>query len=399
MRARVGERQDRLGARRRRSSAPAPGDLRDRLVPADRLELAGALGPDPAQRLGDPQRRVHALGVLAHLAADHAPGERMCRRSPATAVIRPSSTAPRGCSRTGQSCGQTDCMVEIVDYDGRDARARSGGSIRSRRPRAAGWRVLFAIVYFAQGMWYLPNQAITIVLKDAGSPPGSVADFFADHAIPWLIKPLYGLLSDFVPLFGRRRLSYFLTLVAGRRRPASSAAAATDLASYWAAARALHGDGAGPRLHRRAHRRDDGRERTPARPHRRVPVRAVGVHHPRPCWWASSAASWPSAQPARRAFLLAACFPLISLAMAVAFVREPPARATGPRCSRRRDRRSGPRCAPATSGSWPASSSSSRSARPSGPASSTTRPTRSGSASSSSASWPRCSRSAPCSAR
>src|SRR2546430_13515323 len=62
--------------------------------------------------------------------------------------------------------------------------------------------------YFAQGMWYLPNQAITIVLKDRGLTAGQVADFFLISTIPWLIKPLYGLLSDFVPLLGRRRQSY-----------------------------------------------------------------------------------------------------------------------------------------------------------------------------------------------
>src|SRR5437867_6576517 len=70
--------------------------------------------------------------------------------------------------------------------------------------------VLFGVVYFAQGMWYLPNQAITIVLKDRGLAAGQVADFFLITTIPWLIKPVYGLLSDFVPLFGRRRQSYFL---------------------------------------------------------------------------------------------------------------------------------------------------------------------------------------------
>src|SRR5256886_4931595 len=64
--------------------------------------------------------------------------------------------------------------------------------------------------YFAQGMWYLPNQAITIVLKDRGLTAGQVADFFLISTIPWLIKPLYGLLSDFVPLLGRRRQSYFI---------------------------------------------------------------------------------------------------------------------------------------------------------------------------------------------
>src|SRR5262245_37888083 len=70
--------------------------------------------------------------------------------------------------------------------------------------------LLFGVVYLAQGMWYLPNQAITIVLKERGLSAGDVASFFAITTIPWLIKPVYGLVSDFLPLFGRRRKSYFL---------------------------------------------------------------------------------------------------------------------------------------------------------------------------------------------
>ena len=70
--------------------------------------------------------------------------------------------------------------------------------------------MLFAVVYFSQGMWYLPTQAITIVLKDRGLSAGQVATFFSITTLPWLIKPAYGLLSDFVPLFGYRRKSYFL---------------------------------------------------------------------------------------------------------------------------------------------------------------------------------------------
>jgi Na+/melibiose symporter-like transporter len=69
---------------------------------------------------------------------------------------------------------------------------------------------LFGVVYFAQGMWYLTEQPITIVLKDRGLTAGQVADFALSAIVPWLIKPVYGLLSDFVPLFGRRRQSYFL---------------------------------------------------------------------------------------------------------------------------------------------------------------------------------------------
>lgn len=70
--------------------------------------------------------------------------------------------------------------------------------------------LLFAIVYFAQGMWSLPNQTITIVLKERGLSAGQVATFFSLSTVPWLVKPVYGLISDFVPLFGLRRKSYLV---------------------------------------------------------------------------------------------------------------------------------------------------------------------------------------------
>ncbi len=81
-------------------------------------------------------------------------------------------------------------------------------------PEARRLGLFFGVVYFAQGMWYLPNQAITVVLKDRGLSAGHVADFFLLATLPWLIKPAYGLLSDFVPLFGWRRKSYFLLATA-----------------------------------------------------------------------------------------------------------------------------------------------------------------------------------------
>jgi len=89
-----------------------------------------------------------------------------------------------------------------------------------KTPDAQRLALLFGTVYFAQGMWYLPNQTITIVLKDRGLAAGEVADFFLVTTVPWLIKPLYGLISDFVPLWGRRRKSYYvlttlLAIVAG----------------------------------------------------------------------------------------------------------------------------------------------------------------------------------------
>src|SRR5712671_8049209 len=92
--------------------------------------------------------------------------------------------------------------------------ARLKGLHPFQTPEAQRLAVLFAIVYFSQGMWYLPIQTITIVLKDRGLSAGEVADFFAITIIPWLIKPVYGLLSDFIPLFGYRRKSYFLIMSA-----------------------------------------------------------------------------------------------------------------------------------------------------------------------------------------
>ena len=69
---------------------------------------------------------------------------------------------------------------------------------------------LFALVYFAQGMVYLPEQVLALVLKERGLSAGQLATFNWIITIPWFIKPVYGLLSDFVPIFGTRRRSYFM---------------------------------------------------------------------------------------------------------------------------------------------------------------------------------------------
>src|SRR6266704_3861970 len=99
-------------------------------------------------------------------------------------------------------------------------------------PEGKRLAVLFAIVYFAQGMWYLPVQVVTISLKDRGLSAGQVADFFAITIIPWLIKPVYGLISDFLPLFGYRRKSYLL-LTSAAAGLAGLALGLTGEHSYW----------------------------------------------------------------------------------------------------------------------------------------------------------------------
>src|SRR3990172_8587674 len=195
-----------------------------------------------------------------------------------------------------------------------------------KTPEARRLAVLFGVVYFAQGMWSLPNQSITIVLKERGLSAAQVATFFAISTAPWLIKPLYGLLSDFVPFFRYRRKSYFLLTSA----LASASGMALGLVvphTYWWLAVLFTCMGLGlafTDVLTDALMVENGR-----------PLRLTG---------AFQAVQWASiyvaamlvgviggAAAERRnlhvAFLLAACFPLVSFVMATLFVREKRARA------------------------------------------------------------------------
>src|SRR5947208_4702545 len=152
---------------------------------------------------------MNALGVLAHLAADHPLREGMvgvARDTRETAILDGDDEAAGG-----RAVVRTD--GQHAAFKGIMATAMFGWLVRLnpfKTPDTQRLAVLFGVVYFAQGIWYLPNQTITIVLKERGLSAGQVADFFLISTVPWLVKPLYGLLSDFVPLFGRRRRCYFL---------------------------------------------------------------------------------------------------------------------------------------------------------------------------------------------
>jgi predicted MFS family arabinose efflux permease len=98
-------------------------------------------------------------------------------------------------------------------------------------PEARRLALLFGIVYFAQGMIYLPDQVVSIVFKERGLTAGQLAAFTWITTIPWFIKPVYGLLSDFVPLFGTRRRSYFL-LMSGLAAASALALSLMPGASY-----------------------------------------------------------------------------------------------------------------------------------------------------------------------
>ncbi|HSL48487.1 MAG TPA: MFS transporter, partial [Candidatus Deferrimicrobiaceae bacterium] len=193
-------------------------------------------------------------------------------------------------------------------------------------PDAQRLAILFAVVYFAQGMWSLPNQTLTITLKERGLSAGEVATFFSFSVIPWLIKPAYGLLSDFVPLFGQRRRSYLL-LTSALAAGAGLAMGLVAPHSYWWLVGLFTAMGLGLAF-------------------TDVLVDALMVENGRPrgLTGAFQAVQWGAIYTAavlvgelggllaerrslRAAFVLAALFPLISFCMTLFVVHDPPARA------------------------------------------------------------------------
>ena len=194
-------------------------------------------------------------------------------------------------------------------------------------PEARRLALLFAIVYFAQGMIYLPDQVVAIVFKERGLTAGQLATFTWIITIPWFIKPVYGLLSDFVPIFGTRRRSYFL-IMSGVAALAAVAVSLMPGASYAQLATMITllwlGVGFTDVL-TDALMVENGQR-----------VGLTGAFQSVQ-WGALSAASilvgvgggyLAEHRAFAAAFALVACFPIVSFLMALLVVREPPARPT-----------------------------------------------------------------------
>jgi predicted MFS family arabinose efflux permease len=73
--------------------------------------------------------------------------------------------------------------------------------------------IFFALVYVVEGLGQvggLISQPLNFYLKQLGWTPDKITAYITLFNLPWVIKPLYGLISDFVPLFGYRRKSYLI---------------------------------------------------------------------------------------------------------------------------------------------------------------------------------------------
>ncbi|XP_010510106.1 PREDICTED: folate-biopterin transporter 1, chloroplastic [Camelina sativa] len=121
--------------------------------------------------------------------------------------------------------------VSNTDVEGdRDTSSSSSSVIRTQPPRInnkgrslSSSRTMFygvelspdnvavAMVYFVQGVLGLARLAVSFYLKDdLHLDPAETAVITGLSSLPWLVKPLYGFISDSVPLFGYRRRSYLV---------------------------------------------------------------------------------------------------------------------------------------------------------------------------------------------
>jgi len=82
------------------------------------------------------------------------------------------------------------------------------------RQSVSGLLFFFALVYLVEGLGQIGGliaQPLNYYLKETqGWTPVQITGFVTLFNLPWIIKPIYGLVSDFLPLFGYRRKSYLL---------------------------------------------------------------------------------------------------------------------------------------------------------------------------------------------
>jgi folate/biopterin transporter len=94
------------------------------------------------------------------------------------------------------------------------------------------------LVYFVQGILGLAQLAISFFLKDElALTPAETAALIGVGMSPWTIKPLFGFLSDGLPIFGYRRRPYLI--LAGLLGATAWIAMGTLVETAWAAMGAI----------------------------------------------------------------------------------------------------------------------------------------------------------------
>ncbi|HEY9637768.1 MAG TPA: folate/biopterin family MFS transporter [Coleofasciculaceae cyanobacterium] len=98
--------------------------------------------------------------------------------------------------------------------------------------------IAILIVYFVQGILGLARLAVSFFLKDElALSPAQVAALMGIAALPWVIKPLFGFLSDGLPILGYRRRPYLI--LSGLMGTVAWLCLATVVNTAWAATSAI----------------------------------------------------------------------------------------------------------------------------------------------------------------
>ena len=98
--------------------------------------------------------------------------------------------------------------------------------------------IAILLVYFVQGILGLARLAVSFFLKDElHLNPAEVSALLGIVALPWMIKPLFGFISDGLPIFGYRRRPYLM--LSGFLGAIAWVLLATVVHSAWAATLAI----------------------------------------------------------------------------------------------------------------------------------------------------------------
>ncbi|MBE9078826.1 folate/biopterin family MFS transporter [Romeria aff. gracilis LEGE 07310] len=98
--------------------------------------------------------------------------------------------------------------------------------------------VAILLVYFIQGVLGLARLAVSFFLKDdIGLTPAEVSALMGIAVLPWTVKPLFGFLSDGLPIFKYRRRPYLV--LSGLLGAIAWLALATVVNTAWAAITAI----------------------------------------------------------------------------------------------------------------------------------------------------------------
>lgn len=98
--------------------------------------------------------------------------------------------------------------------------------------------IAILLVYFVQGILGLARLGISFFLKDdLALSPAEVSALMGIAALPWMVKPLFGFVSDGLPIFGYRRRPYLI--LSGLVGMLSWVSMATIVHTAWAATVAI----------------------------------------------------------------------------------------------------------------------------------------------------------------